>query len=99
MASARRAIVIGAGAAGLSAAAYLAKDGYDVLALEKAPRLGGVPRRRGAASLKACAAMMPRRASARWARVVRRSAPRGRTHEPAHDRWSASCNKRGQECR
>jgi all-trans-retinol 13,14-reductase len=37
----RRAIVIGTGAGGLSAAAYLAKDGFEVTALDQADRIGG----------------------------------------------------------
>lgn len=38
----RQAIVIGTGAGGLTAAAYLAKEGFDVTALEQAPHLGGL---------------------------------------------------------
>lgn len=41
MATSRRAIVIGTGTAGLAAAAFLAKDGADVLALEAGDELGG----------------------------------------------------------
>jgi len=41
MTSARKAIVIGTGAGGLTAAAYLAKDGFDVVALDQADRIGG----------------------------------------------------------
>jgi len=37
----RKAIVVGTGAGGLAAAAYLAKDGFDVVALEQADRIGG----------------------------------------------------------
>ena len=37
----KRAVVIGGGLAGLSAAARLAKNGLDVTLLEKAPKLGG----------------------------------------------------------
>jgi phytoene desaturase len=41
MARQRKAIVIGTGAGGLTAAAYLAKDGFEVTALEQADRIGG----------------------------------------------------------
>jgi phytoene desaturase len=41
MSSAPRALVIGTGTGGLAAAAFLAKDGFDVLGLERAERLGG----------------------------------------------------------
>src|SRR5512139_2962597 len=41
MASARRAVIVGTGAGGLTAAAYLAKDGFEVIALDQADRLGG----------------------------------------------------------
>lgn len=37
----RKAIVVGTGAGGLAAAAYLAKDGFEVVALEQADRIGG----------------------------------------------------------
>ncbi len=37
----KRVVVIGTGAGGLAAAAYLARDGFDVLALEQAEHLGG----------------------------------------------------------
>lgn len=36
-----RAIIIGTGAGGLAAAAYLAKDGFDVLALDQSEHIGG----------------------------------------------------------
>ncbi|MCZ7687061.1 MAG: NAD(P)/FAD-dependent oxidoreductase [Sandaracinaceae bacterium] len=36
-----RAIIIGTGAGGLAAAAYLARDGFDVLALDQSAHLGG----------------------------------------------------------
>ncbi len=41
MTKARKAIVVGTGAGGLTAAAYLAKDGFDVVALDQADRIGG----------------------------------------------------------
>lgn len=41
MGSAPRAIIVGTGAGGLAAAAYLARDGFDVLALEQAEEVGG----------------------------------------------------------
>lgn len=41
MADSRRAVVIGTGAGGLSAAAHLAKRGFDVVALEQAGQVGG----------------------------------------------------------
>lgn len=41
MSSSRKAIVIGTGAGGLAAAAYLAKDGFEVLALERSDHPGG----------------------------------------------------------
>lgn len=41
MRSSPHAIVVGTGAGGLAAAAYLARDGFDVLALEQADRVGG----------------------------------------------------------
>lgn len=41
MATQRKAVVIGTGAGGLTAAAYLAKDGFEVIALEQADRIGG----------------------------------------------------------
>jgi phytoene dehydrogenase-like protein len=41
MSGARKAIVVGTGAGGLAAAAYLAKDGFEVVALEQGDRLGG----------------------------------------------------------
>ena len=37
----RKAIVVGTGAGGLSAAAHLAKDGFEVLALDQGDRIGG----------------------------------------------------------
>jgi protoporphyrinogen oxidase len=37
-----RAVVIGAGAAGLTAAAFLARDGCEVDVFEQAPHIGGV---------------------------------------------------------
>lgn len=37
----KRAVVIGSGAGGLTAAGYLARDGFDVLVLEQAEQLGG----------------------------------------------------------
>lgn len=37
----RKAIVVGTGAGGLSAAAYLAKEGFEVVALDQADRIGG----------------------------------------------------------
>ena len=37
----RKAIVVGTGAGGLSAAAHLAKDGFEVIALEQGDRIGG----------------------------------------------------------
>ena len=37
----RKAIVVGTGAGGLSAAAHLAKDGFEVVALDQADRIGG----------------------------------------------------------
>ncbi len=39
--NANRAVVIGTGAGGLSSAAYLAKQGFDVLALEQSENVGG----------------------------------------------------------
>ena len=41
MNTAKKAIVIGTGAGGLMSAAYLAKYGFEVVALEKAPSIGG----------------------------------------------------------
>jgi len=41
MTTASKAIVVGTGAGGLTAAAYLAKDGFDVVALDQADRIGG----------------------------------------------------------
>lgn len=41
MTRSRKAIVVGTGAGGLSAAAYLARDGFDVVALDQADRIGG----------------------------------------------------------
>lgn len=41
MTTARKAIVVGTGAGGLTAAAYLAKDGFEVVALDQADRIGG----------------------------------------------------------
>jgi len=41
MAKQRKAIVVGTGAGGLSAAAYLARDGFEVIALDRADRVGG----------------------------------------------------------
>jgi all-trans-retinol 13,14-reductase len=41
MTTTRRAIVVGTGAGGLSAAAHLAKDGFEVIALEQGDRVGG----------------------------------------------------------
>lgn len=37
----RKAVVVGTGAGGLAAAAYLARDGFDVVALDQADRIGG----------------------------------------------------------
>jgi all-trans-retinol 13,14-reductase len=37
----RKAVVVGTGAGGLTAAAYLAKDGFDVVAFDQADRIGG----------------------------------------------------------
>jgi phytoene desaturase len=42
MSSNRRAIVIGTGAGGLAASAYLAKRGFDTLAVEQADKIGGL---------------------------------------------------------
>ena len=39
-----RAVVVGAGMAGLVAAAYLAKDGFDVDVFEQSDAIGGVTR-------------------------------------------------------
>lgn len=41
MASTRKAVVVGTGAGGLSAAAYLAKGGFEVTGLDQADRIGG----------------------------------------------------------
>ena len=41
MASTRRALVIGTGTGGLASAAFLAKDGFDVLALDAGAEIGG----------------------------------------------------------
>lgn len=41
MSARKRAIVVGTGAGGLTAAAYLARDGFEVLALDQADRIGG----------------------------------------------------------
>ncbi len=41
MKTTKKAIVIGTGAGGLMSAAYLAKYGFEVVALEKAPSIGG----------------------------------------------------------
>jgi len=41
MSNQRRAIIVGTGAGGLSAAAHLAKDGVEVIALDQADRIGG----------------------------------------------------------
>ncbi|HEU4733327.1 MAG TPA: NAD(P)/FAD-dependent oxidoreductase [Kofleriaceae bacterium] len=41
MSRARKAIVVGTGAGGLSAAAHLAKDGFEVVALDQGDRIGG----------------------------------------------------------
>ena len=38
----KRIVIVGAGIAGLTAAAYLVKDGFDVLLLEKNERTGGL---------------------------------------------------------
>jgi all-trans-retinol 13,14-reductase len=41
MANSQKAVVVGTGAGGLSAAAYLAKEGFEVIALDQADRIGG----------------------------------------------------------
>jgi len=38
---ARKAVIVGTGAGGLSAAAHLAREGFDVVALDRADRIGG----------------------------------------------------------
>ncbi len=38
----QRVVVIGTGAGGLTASAFLAKGGFEVVALERSPHLGGL---------------------------------------------------------